>query len=94
MKNLLVAVVSAVVLSTGTVSAQTGEAPRAWDGHPDLNGIWQAMGTAHWDLEPHPAGPGHPDLGAIGATPPGQGVVEGGSIPYRPEALQQKRDNF
>ena len=25
--------------------------PRAKDGHPDLSGVWQAMNTAHWNLE-------------------------------------------
>ena len=94
MKHLLAVVVTAVALATGGVSAQSGDVPRAWDGHPDLNGVWQAIGTANWDLEDHPAGPGHPDLGAVGATPPGQGVVEGGEIPYRAEARQQKQENF
>jgi len=59
-----------------------------------LNGVWQAIGTAHWNLEDHPSGPGHPDLGAIGAIPPGQGVVVGGEIPYLASALQQRRKNF
>jgi hypothetical protein len=71
-----------------------GTMPTAWDGHPDLSGVWQAIGTAHWDLEDHPARPGHPDLGAIGAMPPGQGVVVGGPIPYQPKALEQKQKNF
>jgi hypothetical protein len=64
------------------------------DGHPDLNGIWQAISTANWDLQDHPARPGHPDLGAIGAVPPGQGVVVGGEIPYKPVALAQKQKNL
>ena len=71
-----------------------GDVPRLWDGRPDLNGVWQAINTANWDLEDHPARPGHPDLGAIGAMPPGRGVVVGGGIPYRPEALAQKKKNF
>ncbi|HYS27380.1 MAG TPA: hypothetical protein VEP46_17340 [Vicinamibacterales bacterium] len=33
-------------------------------------------------------------LGAVGGVPPGVGVVEGGVIPYKPEALQKKKDNF
>ena len=82
-----------LVLGGGAVSAQTDEFPRAWDGHPDLNGIWQAIGTAHWDLEDHPASAGHPDLGAIGAVPPGQGVVEGGEIPYQAWAREQRQQN-
>src|SRR5262245_4223497 len=41
-------------------------APRL-NGHPDLNGIWQAMNTANWDLIDHPAQPGPLwQTGAIG----------------------------
>lgn len=71
------------------------QSPRTFDGHPDLTGIWQTMSTANWDLQDHPAAPG-PDykLGAVGAIPSGQGVVEGGEIPYKPEALKQKEKNF
>ena len=69
--------------------------PRTADGKPNLNGIWQSFSTANWDLEDHPAQPGTlPQLGAIGAIPPGQGVVDGGEIPYRPEAAKKKRENF
>ena len=32
-------------------------------------------------------------LGAVGSVPPGMGVVEGGSIPYKPEALAKKKEN-
>ena len=69
--------------------------PRTPDGKPNLNGIWQVLNTANWDLESHAAaaGPMIP-LGAIGAEPPGQGVVEGEEIPYKPEALAQKKKNF
>jgi len=63
---------------------------------PDLNGIWQAMNSANWDVEPHAAGPSpFPALlGAIGAQPGGQGVVEGGKIPYQPWAATKKKENF
>ena len=33
-------------------------------------------------------------LGALGGVPPSTGVVAGGTIPYRPEALEQKQENF
>jgi hypothetical protein len=65
-------------------------------GHPNLNGIWQVMNTANWNLEPHDAkgSPVSPRLlGAIGAIPPGLGVVEGGAIPYKPEALKKRDEN-
>ena len=69
---------------------------RTADGKPDLNGIWQSLTTANWDLEAHGAGPGaYPQmLGAWGAEPGGQSIVEGGVIPYRPEALARRQANF
>ena len=65
------------------------------DGKPNLNGLWQAMTTAYWDLEDHSAQPGPVvEWGAIGAIPAGSGAIEGGSIPYKPEALAKKKENF
>jgi hypothetical protein len=77
------------------VAAQSPyRAPRTGDGRPDLNGIWQAINTAHWDIEAHPSAPGSvPQLGASGAIPGGLGVVDG-VIPYKPEALAKKKENF
>jgi hypothetical protein len=76
-------------------SASLFGAGRTFDGHPDLSGIWQTMSTANWDLEDHPAQAGpFFQLGAVGAVASGQGVVEGGAIPYKPEALKQKQENF
>jgi len=69
-------------------------APRTANGKPDLSGIWQSLSTANWDLEDHSAQPGLPQLGAIGAIPPGLGVVDGGEIPYKPEAAVKKKTNF
>src|ERR1700756_3557882 len=69
--------------------------PRMPDGKPNLNGIWQAMNTANWDLEEHSAQPGLVvAMGAIGAEPGGPGVVEGGTIPYLPAAKEKKKANF
>jgi hypothetical protein len=70
------------------------KAPRL-NGHPDLNGVWQAFTTANIDLEDHEAqsGPYPEMLGAYGGWPAGQGVVEGGAIPYKPEALAKKKQN-
>ena len=81
--------------TTPAAQAQEYRAPRAPDGRPDLNGIWQALNAAHWNVEPHSAGPSVVrDLGALAAAPGGLGVVEGGEIPYRPEALATRRENF
>ena len=67
-------------------------APRTKSGQPDLNGFWQALNTAHWNLEAHEAAAGPIlQLGAAYAVPPGAGVVKDGPIPYKPEALAMKK---
>ena len=83
------------VVNTQQQAPRAGyRAPRTPDGHPNLNGIWQAMNTAHWDIEAHSAGPSAVrDLGAAGAVPAGLGVVEGGELPYRPDAVAKKKEN-
>ena len=98
---LALAAILAVTLTGLPATAQRGQAPaarpaaRTADGHPNLSGIWQALGTAHWDLEDHSQAAGQLfQMGATGATPPGQGVVEGGAIPYKPEALAKKKANY
>src|SRR4029450_6100031 len=81
-----------------TGEAQGYRPPRLGGGHPDLNGVWRAMNEANYDSQiPPPRGP-LPDalvlaLGAVGAVPPGVGVVEGEELPYRPEALKTKQEN-
>ena len=104
----LVATIALVVTPVAGQQAPAYRAPRAADGHPDLNGIWQAINTANWDIQTHVArpalalrpGPYGPvpaaqvlALGAVGAVPPGLGVVEGDVIPYTPAALEQKKKN-
>ncbi len=78
---------------TGQVRAYV--APRTPDGKPDLNGIWQTLNTANWDLQDHAPQPSPiAAMGARGAIPAGLGVVEGGEIPYRPEAASKKSENL
>ena len=91
-----VAVVAAsLALSSAASQDPAYKAPRTADGKPDLNGIWQALNSANWDIQDHSAGPGPlVALGAAGAVPPGQGVVEGDEIPYLPEAAAKKKENF
>lgn len=72
------------------------EVPRTTDGRPNLNGLWQALNSANWDIEEHvaQAAPYERSVGVYLAQPGGLGVVEGGRIPYKPEALQKKQQNF
>jgi hypothetical protein len=119
MRKTLAGVTAAVVTSTlltvlyhatMPLAGQTAvyRAPRTPDGKPDLNGIWQAMNEANYDIQAHMArpamalraGPYGPlpaaavlAFGAVGAVPPGLGVVEGDEIPYKPEAAAKKKDN-
>jgi hypothetical protein len=75
--------------------AEAYKAPRTADGKADLNGIWQVLNTANWDLQQHAARSGPVvALGAAGAVPAGLGVVEGDEIPYLPAAAAKKKENF
>jgi hypothetical protein len=117
LKTLVIAAVAGAIgaLVTAAASQLSGQpqtaayrSPRLANGRPDLNGIWQALNEAHYDLEAHVArpalalrpGPYGPipaapvlALGAVGAVPPGLGVVEGGDIPYTPEARARRKEN-
>lgn len=101
MVGLVIAVAIAVIFgkTQGGDAQQVAAnytAPRSpfGDGKPSLDGFWQAMNTANWNLEGHSAGPGPiPALGAAGAVPPGFSVVEGGEIPYQPAALLKRDEN-
>jgi hypothetical protein len=79
----------------GSIGAFAQSQPERIDGHPNLNGVWQAAGSAYWNLEDHSAEalPGFWELGALASIPAGLSVVEGGTIPYRPEALAQRDAN-
>ncbi len=94
--SALVAVAALWYAVSGQGQGQGPGVARAEDGNPDLNGIWQAVTTANWDIETHQAEAGpHPEvMGAWGAQPGGMGIVEGGTIPYTPEALAEKQENL
>ena len=68
-----------------TPVASTYNGPRTPDRKPDLNGIWQVLGTAHWNIEAH---------SALEGVPAGFSAVEGGAIPYQPAALAKRNENF
>ena len=101
----LAAVMIAVLACSGMLAAQNrppSPAPGSYQAprlpgtkHPDLNGLWQAVNTAYWDIQDHSAQPA-PVLatGAWGAVPSGRSVVEGNEIPYQAWALAKKKENY
>ena len=76
--------IAAVPVAAQTAGTATGT-PLTSDGRPNLQGIWQTMNAAAWDLQDHAAWVG---------VPAGQSVVEGGEIPYQPWAAAQQKENF
>ena len=95
---IVLGAVGTILYSVATLPGQTApsgyRAPRTSDGKPKLEGIWQAMNTANWNIEAHEAAPpAIPELGAVGAVPAGLGIVVDGPIPYKPEALAKKKAN-
>ncbi|HLF10690.1 MAG TPA: hypothetical protein VJA26_05705, partial [Gammaproteobacteria bacterium] len=88
------AIATALVIQVAPTEAQQTN-PARIAGHPNLNGVWQAIGTAHWNIEDHSARALEDfwQLGAIAAIPAGQSVVEGGTIPYLPDALAKRDEN-
>jgi hypothetical protein len=75
--------------------AQQADRPDRIGDHPNLNGIWQAINSAYWNLEAHSAEALDEfwPMGAIAAIPAGKSVVRGGKIPYLPEALAIRDQN-
>ncbi len=92
-RSCLIAVLG--MFSSLPVAAQNSEFPRTPDGKPDFSGIWQAVTSAHYDIEPHAASEGpHPGLfGALSAIPAGLGIIEQGRIPYNEQSRRQRDEN-
>ena len=96
----LVSIAGTVAVSQMLRSPVEGRAPdvhvpRTAGGKPDLNGIWQAVGSANWNLLDHQARSGPVlELGAVLAVPAGLSVVDGNEIPYQPWAAERRKENY
>ena len=92
--RIITILLSLLAVQSSIIAAENNSIPQTTSGNPDFNGIWQALGSAHYNIEPHAAEfPPLPALGAFGAIPAGLGVVEGNEIPYTPEARNQQETN-
>lgn len=112
-RDIAIAATTAVVVAAGfwattPVTGQAARPARMADGKPNLNGIWQALNTANYDVLSHSAkaalafrpGPVVPvpaapviAFGAVGAVPGGVGIVAGDEIPYLPAAAKKQKEN-
>jgi hypothetical protein len=93
---VILAILVALLVTWKPASTQNGvyRPARTADGKADLNGTWEALNTANWDVQDHAARQGPVlGLGAAFSVPAGLGVVEGNEIPYKPEALAKKKEN-
>src|SRR5262245_34174815 len=105
---LVTAGLVAAVLLTGERTETQNARPARVAGKPNMNGIWQALNTANYNILSHQAkaalqmrpGPVVPvpaapvlAFGAVGSVPAGNGIVEGDEIPYLPEAAKAQKEN-
>src|SRR6516162_7268216 len=89
------AAVVSILAVIAAAQAPTYKAARlAGTDRPNLDGLWQSLTEANWDIQAHAAQPGPSQFGALFAEPAGPGIVGGNEIPYQPWALEKKKDNF
>ena len=84
MKKIAFYLLGFLVFSS-SIDAQEYSVPRTPDGNPDLQGVWQAINTAVWDIQDHSSQWG---------MPAGQGVVVGNDLPYQASALEKRQINY
>jgi hypothetical protein len=91
----MVAVAAGLLLTIVPATAQAPSTPRMADGKPNLNGIWQAMNEANWNIEPHTARgrSSHQLRGALcRSSEPGSCGRQ--RDPYQPAAAAKRKENF
>jgi len=77
--------IKGLILLFIAIPALAQDIPRTESGKPFFQGIWQAQTRAADNLEGHVARLN---------LPPGHSVIDSGSIPYLPEALERRNTNF
>lgn len=82
----MLVVMAAAQTPKGTTSFTPG---RLWDGKtPDFRGIWQVRDTAYVNIEGHRGEKGIAAARSLVVDPPN------GKIPYKPEALARRQENY
>jgi hypothetical protein len=81
-RSVLVAIaIAAVAVAISTFGRRTGgeavQSARMADGHPNFNGVWQALNEANWNLQAH-------DARAGAVTQPGVYPYEYARVPAAP----------
>jgi hypothetical protein len=84
MRGLSVIALSAACAALTSASDQR-DLPVTAYGKPNLQGVWQVLNSAAWDIQDHNA-----KLG----VPAGRGVVDGNEIPYQAAAAEKRKENF
>ena len=74
-----------LAVAAQTSSPQSTTIPRAADGKPDFSGIWEVLAKADDNIEAH---------SASRTARASAGTVEGGTLPYKPEMLEKRTQNF
>lgn len=77
--------IGVVAAGTTRVTGQGAVLPRTPGGKPDFSGIWEVLTKADYNIEPH---------SASRLAPAGAGIVTGGELPYKPEMLAKRKQNF
>jgi hypothetical protein len=78
-------VVALALAAPAALRGQSPVIPRTPDGKPDFSGIWETFSKADYNIEAH---------SASRIAPAGEGIVAGGALPYRPEMLAKRKQNF
>src|ERR1044071_1745700 len=74
-----------VLAGASRVAGQGPALPRTPAGKPDFSGIWETLSKADYNVEAH---------SASRLQPASAGIVAGGELPYKPEMLAKRKQNF